>query len=151
MNIDPAIAVNALIKQGVMLKAAPDTLFRTDKNHCVILLNVAPHSDTHVVFVCASSQYTKRIEYAIKVNLPVETIVMVKPNSYHHLPKYSAIDCNQVFVLTKGELAALYVEKRISFYQKSRELTEEDMSKVTRGVLASPTVNDEIKKLIREE
>lgn len=132
-----------------MLKAAPNVLFKTDKSHCVILLNVAPHADGHVVFVCASSQYTKRIEYAIKVGLPAETIVMIRPKSYHHLPKYSAIDCNQVFVLAKDELAALYKEKRITFYQKDRTLTDVDLQKVVDGVLKSPTVIDAYKNLVR--
>lgn len=149
MEIDPLIAINALIKQGAMLKASPNSLFETDKNHCVILMNIAPQLDGHVVFVCVSSQYTKRIEYAIKVGLPVETIVMIKPAAYHHLPKYSVIDCNQVFVLTKDEFAALYSEKRITFYQASRFLSEADLAKVTKGILSSPTVIEAYKQLIR--
>ncbi len=146
--IDPETAVSALLKQGLMLKAAPNTLFRTEKNHCVILLNVAPHSDDFVVFVCASSQYIKRLEYVQKVGLPVNTVVMIRPASYHHLPKYTAVDCNSIYTLTKGELIALYAEGRINFYRKTPVLSVDDLEKIKQGILSSPLVLDEVKNMI---
>jgi hypothetical protein len=148
--ISPEIAVNSLLKQGVMLKAAPNTLFKTDKNHCVILLNLSPHTDDFVVFVCVSSQYVKRLEYAQKLGLPVDTVVMIKPAFYHHLPKYSAVDCNSIHTITKGELVTLYSEGRINFYSKTPLLNNNDVNKIKNGVVKSPLIQEEIKKMIIE-
>lgn len=148
MNIDPETAVNALLKQGVMLKAGPDTLFKTSKNHCVILLNANPSNDDYLVFVSASSQYTKRIEYANKVGLPNNTIVMIRPKTYFHLPKYTAVDCNYVHTLTKGVLISLYSEERINFYKTNPHISLQHLHQIINGVKSSPLILDEIKNLL---
>lgn len=148
MDINPETAVRALLKQGVMLKAAPDTLFKTDKNHCVIVLNKQPAEDEYIIFVSASSQYLKRMEYAAKMGLPPNSIVMIHPKAYHHLPKYTAIDCNYIHTLTKGELTRLYNEKRLTFYKETPQLSKDHLGKVIKGVKESPLVQQEVINLL---
>lgn len=148
MYIDPHTAVDALLKQGAMLKAYPNSMFPTPKSHCVILLNVRPHLDETLVFASASAQYTKRIEQAELRGLPVSTVVMIPPSIYHHLPKYTAIDCNYLTTITKGELVSLYSQKRITFYKNNHILSKSHLTSVIKGSLDSPLVLPELKNLI---
>lgn len=149
VEISPEVAINALIRQGVMIKIEGNILFNNPKSHCVILLNHTPLNDDYLVFACASSQYIKRLEEANKRGLPASTIVMIKPGVYHHLPKYTAVDCNYLYTLTKGEFTNLYSQNRVVFYKNNSVVSKVHLSQLIVGVVDSPLVIDEIKNIVK--
>ncbi len=148
MNFEPEAVVDVLLKQGSMLKTLPNTLINSDKSHCIILLNSKPLESEFLVFANTTTQYEWRIDMATRMKLPTSTIVMIRPNIYHHLPRYSAIDCNRVLIVTKAQLVNLYSEDRVVFYQKTPVLTEEHMNQVIIGVKDSPMIEQTVKRVL---
>lgn len=95
--------------------------------------------------VVSSSQIenTKKLHAA----KPPETLVEIAENEYADFTKDSIISCNQVFTKTKQQL----IRQINNGGQQKQRMPEPILEKLREGVLASPTVERWIKKMLRPD
>lgn len=112
--------------------------------HFFVILNHDPRKDTLLLMTIVSSQ----IETVCRrrKHLPPETLVQIAATEYQPFSKESIVDCNRVFELGRGELIAKHQSGAIRNHE---DLPEPILSRIIAGILASPLVSEDQKKLIR--
>lgn len=112
--------------------------------HYFIILNRNPSQDTLLLLTIASSQI-ERVSRR-RQNVPPQTLVRIAAVDYRPFSKDSIVDCNRVFELGRGELIAKHQSGEIRHHE---DLPSPILAKIVAGVLASPLVPEEQKRLIR--
>jgi hypothetical protein len=113
--------------------------------HYFVILNHCPKTDETLLLVVSSSQIenTKKLHAA----KPPETLVKIAEHEYADFTKDSIISCNQVFTKTKAQL----LQQINNGGQQKQRMPEPILEKLRNGVLASPTVERWIKKILQPE
>ncbi len=122
-----------------------DRELTSEQPHYFVILNLCPKTDSTLLLVVSSSQIetTKRLHAA----KPPETLVEIAENDYVDFTKDSIISCNQVFTKTKQQL----VQQINNGGAQKQRMPEPILEKLRNGVLASPTVERWIKKMLQPE
>lgn len=115
----------------------------TSPPHYFVIIN-NPKSDSLLLLVCATSQETtilRRTAY-----LPPETVVEVSPSEYGEFSaKKSYFNCNNITEKTISQLEVLLGQKKLSY---KAPIPEAILARLIAGVLASPLVRRELKKIL---
>lgn len=111
-----------------------------------IVINADPLLGNVLIMTVGSSQITKVQER--RKGLPPETLVIVNPAEYSDFSKQTVIDCNQVFELSKEELIQKINAREIRYH---KDLPEEILKRIWRGVRLSPRVDESHKSLLPPE
>jgi hypothetical protein len=112
--------------------------------HYFIVVNVQPLEDQVLVLTVISSQVEK-VERR-KTHLP-GTTVRISPAEYEELTKPSIVDGN--FVVRKS-LAELVAKMRRKEIVPKRDLPGNILHAIQQAILASPLVEEEVKRLLRK-
>ena len=110
--------------------------------HYFVVMNISPLSDRFLILTVASSQVDKVKKR--RSGLPSESLVEISPDDYPDFTKPSIIDCNNVFVKSRNELAALLNRNA----ESKRDMHSSLVEKLREGVLCSPLIEQEVKNLL---
>ena len=88
-------------------------LVSTTQPHYFIV--IANPSDDLIIFTCCTSQFVKRAKFIELNNIPLSTLVWIKPNDENGLKIDTYVDCNSFFKYSKAELIQMYEANRIEF------------------------------------
>ncbi|MDL5045342.1 hypothetical protein QQ054_04710 [Oscillatoria amoena NRMC-F 0135] len=114
--------------------------------HYFIVLNQNPLDDTALILAIGSSQVEKVIRR--RAGLPPETLIRVKKGEVKTFHKETIIDCNCVFELSREELIEKFQSKELRSHE---DLPQEILIPIWKGVLASPLIENRIKKIIQND
>ncbi len=131
------------IDKGKIYYFKSNKLFSTNQPHYFIV--IANPSDELIIFVCCTSQFDKRARFIELNNIPLSTLVWLKPNDENGLKKDSYIDCNNFFKYSKAELIQMYNQNQIEFIGY---ISDSKLKEIHQGILDSPLIVNEIKGLI---
>lgn len=121
-----------------------DRRLTSPEPHYFIVLNVTPLTDRHLILCVTSSQVEKVLR---RCSSQPETAVLIHPADCPELARESIVNCNDVFTKSRPELADQVGRKEaVILGQLSAPLVEA----LRTGILASPTVVDEIKAMLRD-
>jgi len=113
------------------------------KQHNFIVINLDPSKDTIIFLVCSSSQ-TQRVKQLYR-NCPAETLAEITPIQYSGFSEKSIIDCNTIFSKNISEIARMLSKGKM---QIKPVMDLRLVRKLRQGVILSPLVTIEIKKLL---
>jgi len=131
------------IDKGKIYYFKSNKLVSTNQPHYFIV--IANPSDELIIFVCCTSQFDKRARFIELNNIPLSTLVWLKPNDENGLKKDSYIDCNSFFKYSKAELIQMYNQNQIEFIGY---ISDSKLKEIHQGILDSPLIVNEIKGLI---
>jgi hypothetical protein len=131
------------VEKGKIYYFKSSKLVSTTQAHFFIV--IANPSDDLIIFTCCTSQFEKRARFIELNNIPLSTLVRIKPNNENGLKSDSYVDCNRYFQYSKAELIQMYELNRIEFigYVQDSKLEE-----IRQGIIDSPLIVNEIKGLI---
>ncbi len=134
-------ALNFYLHEGAVFYIQ-DRGLTSQQPHYFVVLNHDPRSEETLLLVVSSSQ----IENTHKLHAakPPETLVEIAESDYADFTKDSIISCNQVFTKTKAQL----VQQINNGGDQKQRMPETILEKLREGVLASPTVERWIKKML---
>jgi hypothetical protein len=122
--------------------------FKSPKPHFFVVLNYNPQTDELLLMVNATTKVVdRRFEMGL-TGVPDETLVVIKSGECSFLTRESAFDCNYPTLRTVEDLVLKYQKKVLKMVG---EVSEEILSKLRYGVLQSPMVDDDTKKIIKIE
>ena len=110
--------------------------------HYFIVVNNSPLGDDFLILAVSSSRIEK--VKARRQSLPCETLVEVAMGEYSGFTKPSIIDCNYVRRCSRAEL----LQQLNQGGEQKADLGKEVLGKIREGVLVSPLVERETKKLL---
>lgn len=116
-----------------------------DDPHYFVILNKDSKTNELLVMVNATTKIEKRRAFVAGRNLPVGTLVVLKPEEAPFLKKVSAFDCNYPHLIPVDDLIEKFKNKDLKMKG------EADVSVVGRlrsAVLSSPLVDEKTKDLI---
>jgi hypothetical protein len=142
--IPPLTRISATLKSGSVYYFFGDG-FKSDEPHYYVVLNKTPFESITLVVVNATSKVSRWESYAKRRNLPPETIVKVTTQQCPFLHKESVFNCNLAESYTPQRLLELCDS---GTFKHKGEVTIDVLNKLIEGVLASPLVKKELKKLI---
>ena len=122
-----------------------DRALTSPEPHYFVVLNHCPKTEETLLLVVSSSQIgtTKKLHAA----KPPETLVEIAESEYADFTKDSIISCNQIFTKSKQQL----IQQINKGDQQKQRIPEPILGKLRAGVLASPTVERWIKKMLQPE
>lgn len=147
LEIPPEIQMKASIRQGSVFYFKEDG-FKTEKPHYFVVLNNSPIEDNIIILVCAVT-FDLDVFQKISKNLPYipkETYVDVTVEECSFLSKTTLFDCNQVFQRSVDSLITKLKHKQL---RQIGYIEEAVLERLTQGVLLSPKVTQEIKKIVK--
>lgn len=106
---------------------------------------IATPSNDLIIFTCCTSQFEKRARFIELANIPLSTLVWIKPNEDNSLVKDSYVDCNSCFQYSKSELIRMYESNQIEFIGY---ILESQLEEIRQGIIDSPLIVNEMKELI---
>jgi hypothetical protein len=119
-----------------------DRSFTSAEPHYFVVLNRNPATQDPLILVVSSSQ----LESVKRRNrdFPQETLIEIPVGMYADFKKDSIISCNQVFEKSRRQL----LEQLNNGGGQKAKLPADILHRLRQGVLASPTVERRIKKLL---
>ncbi len=145
MDIPPEYVIKSTIKTGSVYYFNEES-FESDHGHFFVILNENPLLDGDLIMVHATSKVEKRQYWVNKRGFPQETLVEVNPLDCDFISKPSIFDCN---VVTHHTLTVLIDKKASGELKLIGQIDATLANKLINGVLASPVVENKIKKVIR--
>lgn len=142
MEIPSDIFVNHTVEQG-SIYYFPEESFLSKESHYFVVLNLDPVNDTVLVLTCGTSQVQRAVER--RKTMPKETVVIVSLKECPELKRETAFDCNRLILKSLGNLIQKKEDGELNYKGK---LTNEILTKLIKGVLASPMVERKYKKII---
>lgn len=134
---------SSLIEQGKVYYFKSNQLVATSLSHYFIV--IATPSDEVVIFACCTSQFEKRARFIELANIPLSTLVWIKPNEDNGLRKDSFVDCNSYVKYSRAELIHMYENNHIDYVGS---ISDSKMEEIRQGFIDSPLVTSELKKLL---
>jgi len=131
------------IDKGKIYYFKSNKLVATNESHFFIV--IANPSDELVIFTCCTSQFKKRARFIELNNIPLTTLVWIKPNEENCLKKDSFVDCNSYFQYSKAELIQMYEQNQIQFVGY---ITDSKIEEIRQGIIDSPLIDSVIKEII---
>lgn len=147
MEIPARVRILASIKSGSVFYFADSELTSTDP-HYFVVLNKDPRTEDLLILVCASSQVEKRKQAASLLGFPEETLVFISPSECSLFTKNTVIDCNRAFEKTPQSLIEKLEGGNLRVCEEI--MSEEIVSSLKSGVLASKQISETIKKNLRD-
>ena len=136
---------NLFFRRGTVLYMCHRAL-KSSEPHYFIVLNNPPYEGRKVVMSVVTSQINTLRERIKLLGFSELTWVELFKDCYPHLTKHSAVNCNDLLIVSCDE-AVGYPVKHV----KSPDFPQKYVSLMIRGVLNSPKVADEVKELLRGE
>jgi hypothetical protein len=129
------------LKTGSVYYYFNPELKKTEEPHYFVVLA----KTERIILVCATSQFKKRIEWAKRRKISLDTLVSVNPDKDNGLKKPSLFDCNFHFEETESSLKQKHREKPIKI---KGSVSDNDLKKMINAVKKSPLIPSEIKDLL---
>jgi len=145
MEIPPEVRIRVGIKTGTVYYFKEESHEENAPPHHFVVINSNPASDRILILVCASSQVDKIKKN--RKNLPIETLVEVSHSEYADFVLPTIFDCNTVYEKTISEIIKKLQEGKLGAYNDDMDL--EIVKKLKIGVLISPLVRRELKKVLK--
>lgn len=144
IDIPPEAQIKSTIKPGSVFYFIEEALKFSEEPHYFIVINHNPITDRVILLVCASSQIqkVKRMRRSI-----TDTIVEVAKREYPDFTKDSIIDCNGVF---ERSISTLVQKLKEGDLKAKREIDISIVEKLRKATIASPLVENNIKKLLTQ-
>ena len=108
-----------------------------------MVINKDPPKGPFLLLVCSTSQIEKAIERRRNI---ANTLVKIGQTEYSTFTTESIVDCNNVFKKTIEEIIARLQSKKLKL---KPEMPIEIVNKLRRAVIASPVVENLIKKMLK--
>ncbi|MCR5382340.1 MAG: hypothetical protein K6G44_15255 [Lentisphaeria bacterium] len=121
-------------------------LFRelsSGKSHFLIVINTPSEDMPYIVLTAITSQIEKAKRRLQMNGLSPETLVELSPSDYTPLHLPSVVDCNFPLKCPKD-----LFEMDFGDFNRKEDMPKHLVEKIISGVLLSPLVSNEIKKLI---
>lgn len=121
-------------------------LFRelsSGKSHFLIVINTPSEDMPYIVLTAITSQIEKAKRRLQMNGLSPETLVELSPSDYPPLHLPSVVDCNYPLKCPKD-----LFEMDFGDFNRKEDMPKHLVEKIISGVLLSPLVSNEIKKLI---
>ena len=121
-------------------------LFRelsSGKSHFLIVINTPSEDMPYIVLTAITSQIEKAKRRLQMNGLSPETLVELSPSDYPPLHLPSVVDCNFPLKCPKD-----LFEMDFGDFNRKEDMPKHLVEKIISGVLLSPLVSNEIKKLI---
>ncbi|WP_435894820.1 hypothetical protein [Oceaniferula spumae] len=134
------------IRQGAVFYMVDRRLSSTEP-HYFIVLNRDPYGDKLLLLAVASSQVEKVRARRKRKSLPPETVVEISPSDYQDFKVDSCVNCNTVFTKSLVELADQWKRKEI---RGQADLGDTILQQLITGIMASPMIPEEEKKLVSD-
>ncbi len=131
------------LKVGSVLYTDEES-FTSEEPHNLVILNHNPMTDEVLILVCATSDVASRVDWIRRSGFPSETLVIVDQNDCSFLKRQSVFNCNDVIKSSVGVVCDKYKNKKLNF---KGCVSDEIIQKMQAGVIASPRVEESIKKL----
>jgi len=147
MDIPPEVRIKGGIKTGTVYYFKEESHKQDAPWHHFVVINSHPASDRVLILVCASSQVDKIKKN--RKNLPPETLVEVSHSDYTDFVLPTIFDCNTVYEKTIGYIIKKLQEGKLGAYNLDMDLKIVEKLKI--GVVASPLVRRELKKVLRQK
>jgi len=147
MEIPPAVRIRAGIKTGTVYYFKEESHEQDAPWHHFVVINSRPASDSILILVCASSQVEKIKKN--RKNLPSETLVEVSHLEYKDFVLPTIFDCNTVYEKTISYSIKKLQDGKLGAYNVDMDL--KTVEKLKAGVLASPLVRRELKKIVKQK
>jgi hypothetical protein len=131
------ISLKAALRQGTLLKISGTYPFDTPRPHRFIVLNASPDEETLIVAPHATHNVQIESEKAYGQNEDVvKTVVVFRPNTYGFFPRQTAVNCNELHLMSFQKLAEAMARGDLVI-QTNETLNSTDLQKVIEGALAS--------------
>lgn len=114
--------------------------------HYLVVLNQNPLSGELLVLSVVTSNVAFRRERASVRGQPPETIVEFGPSDYPVLAHPSCIDCNDVKIMSASEFERCALSRSSN---PKADLPSPILARVVAGILASSSVSEAVKALVR--
>ena len=142
-----SVLIDVTLQEGaVYYFINPDDSFKSEEPHYFVVLN-NPLDGIDTVLICATTKIGETQLFVVKRRLPAETVVRVRPEEYTEFSKETIFNCNHPFVYSRSFLEKLIEDKRM-VKAALPIISNEILTKLKNGVLASTIVEVEIQKLI---
>lgn len=146
MDIPPETIINATLKVGAVYYF-PDARLNSPDSHFFIVLNNNPDKDELLLLVCSSSKVDKVKSRRLSRNISIKTLVEISTSEYTDFTIDSIVDCNVVFPFTKQNLIQLVIDSKLHI---KLEMPLKIITKLREGVLASPVIEESLKKILKQ-
>lgn len=147
MDIPIKVRIPLCIEQGSVFNFFIDhsDVKRQSKNRYFVVLNRNPKTDIVLIMLTSTTQVAKKKEFVKRIGISEKTIVTVSPKDYRIFPVESVFNCNDVFEVSMDDLIRKIEETGSMNYPK---MPDSVIAKLTGGVIESPRVSADIKKLL---
>ena len=145
MEIPPEVRIRGGIRAGTVYYFKEESHEQDAPPHHFVVINLDPVSDQILILVCASSQVDKIKKN--RRNLPTATLVEVSHVEYSDFVLPTIFDCNTVYEKTISEIVKKLEEGKLGAY--NLDMSSEVVSRLRAGVLISPLVRRELKKILK--
>lgn len=108
-----------------------------------MVINKDPAKEPFLLLVCSTSQIEKAIERRRNI---ANTLVKIGKTEYPTFTTESIVDCNNVFKKTVEEIITRLQSKKLKL---KPEMPIEIVNKLRKAVIASPVVENLIKKMLK--
>lgn len=144
------ILITATLKVGAVYRFINiDEDFKSDEPHYYVVLNNPDDTDQLILLACASSKIGEIQMFAVKRNLPGNTVVRVGPSEYSPFTRDTIFNCNNPWVYPRAFLEQLIIDKNMTSATLPT-MPDEIVAKLQEGVISSPLVETVKKNLIRK-
>jgi hypothetical protein len=117
--------------------------FPSGKSHFLIVIGTPSEDMPYIVLTAITSQIEKAKRRLQMNSLSPETLVELSPSDYPPLHVPSVVDCNYPVKCPKD-----LFEMDFGDFNRKEDMPKHIVEKIVSGVLLSPLVSNEIKKLI---
>jgi hypothetical protein len=142
ISIPPEVQIRSTIKSGSVYYFEEPS-FSSSEPHYFIVLNHFPHKD-EIILLAHSSSRIEKVKYRRR-DLPPETLVEIGSPDYSCFTVDSIVDCNVIIVKQIEELSRRLALGKLKL---KTEIDQHIVEKLRLGVLASPLVDEELKRLL---
>jgi len=143
--IDWERKVRDLIRKGSVFYF-PESTFSKTCPHYFVVLNNNPTVDSEIFMVSAKSFNDKDIRRFERNNFPRETFVDIPKGGCNLFDRLTLFDCNSIIC---KKITVLASKMENGGLQDKGYIEKEILERICAGVIFSPTVEEEIKDMIR--
>ena len=143
MNVPLSTASQIIEEKGIYYFAQNVTIGRFDHMHICI----KNKKGKHVYLSCCTSQVEKRLNFIRSRNLPISTLIEIRPDEKNAFRKNTYIDGNFIYTCSEEEFIENYKKGRIKYIG---EISDEHYNLIVKGILDSTMIAEEDKKDISE-
>lgn len=104
-------------------------------------------NDTIMMVCCTSDKEDKRKKRAELLEL-YNTLVWIQPDTHNGLTKDTFVDCNSIFTYSIDDFKTMYENDVLEY---KGEISTIHYEQIIYGLLASPTISNEIKELLQNK